>query len=132
MAVVALLGDYLQSEQVSVAHHGGVNTASPAFYALIKPAVVWYPGLEATSAVQSVLSQGSSPYSSLGTHGGCRMIIFNKTREETEDKPWATLILTATGPAYDRVYDANTGKDIEATEWSSTVVDVYKYFGQTA
>ena len=129
--IMALLGDFLQSEQVSVSHHGGTNTASAAFYSLIKPAVVWFPSTESASALGNVLFSGTSPYSSLGTHGDCRMVIFNMTRSEIEKKPYATLIMTATGPAYDRVYDANTKEPIEAKGELGTVVDVYKYFGKT-
>jgi hypothetical protein len=127
--MVAMYGDFLQSEQVSVAHHGVSTTASKAFYNLIKPAVIWYPGPANSSTLDSVTIKGRSAYASLGTHGGCRMIIFNGTPGENVLKPSPTLIMSATGPLYDQVYNALDGMPYEAKGELWQVVDVKKYIG---
>ncbi len=107
----AMYGDYLKSDMVSMAHHGGPGTEEE-FYDDIAPEYVWFPNRynsyknekgEFTSYMAS-----SSWYAIVDQHvckdlESVKYIIFADTYN-------ATLFFTVDGPAINELYDAGKGQ----------------------
>ncbi len=100
----AMYGDYLQSDMVAVAHHGGPGTEE-TFYDDIAPDYIWFPNLRIS--YESYM-KGSSWYAKVDQYicndlESVDMIILADTYN-------TTMFFTVDGPALDALYDAGNDR----------------------
>lgn len=107
----AMFGEYLDSDMVAVAHHGGPGTEK-AFYNLISPDVVWFPNKH--SSYTGYYKQGSEWY----------MKVDQYVIEELEsvecviyaEGAHTTVFVTKDGPDLENFYAGGEGHTFTAEE----------------
>ena len=107
----AMYGDFMQTEMVQVAHHAS-NGAESALYDLIAPSVVWLPTDKGRYQSMCVNQPSSSKdwryhvdYKLCQQTASVKMIVVADVYD-------TTLPITADGPQYDRMFNANDGKSV--------------------
>lgn len=100
--ISAMYGSYLQSDMVTMAHHGGPGTEN-AVYDLIAPKVLWWPHVK--NSVYNGYLKSSARHCLVDQH-----IFYDISSVEyvyIADDYNITLFLRAAGPDYNNLYAAN-------------------------
>ena len=120
----AMYGSYLESDMMSVGHHGNVGCEID-LYDTVKPTAIWWP--HNVGAVSHYLD---AKYLYRGYQFEVDQYFANKIPEvkyifasggsgdgDRMDGPYTTLKLTVNGADYDHIYDAKTGEAIAYTTY---------------
>ena len=122
----ATYGDYLKSDMMSVAHHGNAG-CEIELYKLVSPTVLWWP--HNASAAKSYLNPANKTKGwqyevdqYFANELPSVQYIYVSGGDSASRQMFATtLVLGATGPDYEDIYDALTGERLEYTDISTDV-----------
>jgi hypothetical protein len=104
----AMYGETLQSDMVTMAHHGG-PAVEELFYTYVAPTVLWWP--HNTVSIHTGYLKQTNRHSLVDQHAfnlpSVRYVYCSGDEHNT------TLFLRADGPAYDELYNAGFGEYID-------------------
>ena len=133
----ATYGDYLKSDMVSVAHHGN-NGCEVEFYAMVSPTTVWWPNTAGSAKSYLNPSKYKSDFRHQTDQYLCNELESVKYVYTAgvaggsvgNLNHFTTLVLKASGPDYENIYDLLTGEKLTYTDISAgayaTVSDCMK------
>ena len=121
----AMYGSYLQSDMVTMAHHGGPGAES-RFYDLIAPKVVWWPHVKSSVYGGYLKTEASAtPANNFGFHNAVDQHVFYDIQSVDyiyiSDSYNITLYLRAAGPDYNNLYATDFEKDADGKVTSETL-----------
>ena len=121
----AMYGSYLESDMVSVGHHGNVGCEID-LYDTVKPTTIWWPHNASAAANYLNPKNKEKGFQFEVDQYFANSIpsvkyIFTSGEKATGDDYFTTLVFTKNGPDYDNIFDLITGEKLSYTDISKDV-----------